>query len=85
MIEKYITFCMSFLNFVANAFEKYPNLKILYLVFLILIGYLCFKQCCRLLGIHISMSSIFSDLWEPLKCILPGVLISIVIAFMISF
>lgn len=79
IFEKYINFCENFLNLASCSFEEYPNLKIVYLVFLILVGYFCFKQCCRLLGMHISIFSIFSDLWEPLKCILPGIIISIVI------
>lgn len=85
IIEKYIDFCEKFLISLGNCFKEYPSFKNAYLVLMLILGYFLLKRCFFLLGIRFSLFSVFENFCEPLKCILPGVLISIVIALMISF
>lgn len=74
------------LNMLYNFFAKYPLLLFMFSVFMVALIFKLFKKVMREeFDMYWSPSILFSDLGEMLACILPGVLISIVIAFMISF
>lgn len=79
IIEKYIELCENFLISIGHLFKEYPSFKNAYLVFMLISGYFLLKRCFFLLGIRFSLSSVFEDLCEPLRRILPGVIISIVL------
>lgn len=74
------------INTLYNFFAKYPFVLLIFIVFMAVLLIKRINKVMRAeLGEYVSLSLLLSDFGEMFVCILPGVLISLVIAFMISF